>query len=101
VEFSNQFGGKKTALHCCVSQHGIKRLEVFHDNGGAIEAESFSFDKPLRIKVDESEIMGIFADFNAITPLHEDSASKPLPSITSTPLYARLKSLDDREAIFG
>jgi hypothetical protein len=101
VEFSNQFAGKKTALHCCVSQHGIKRLEIFHENGGAIEAEAFSFEKPLNIKANESEIMAIFADFNAITPFHEDSASKPLPCVTSTALYARLKSLDDREAIFG
>jgi hypothetical protein len=101
VEFSNQFGGKKTVLHCCVSQHGIKRIEVFHDNGGVVEAEAFSFEMPLKVKANERDIMAIFADFNAITPLHEDSSAKPLPSITSTSLYARLKSLDDREAILG
>lgn len=101
VEFSNVIGRKRTSLHCHVTQHGISRLELIHDNGGALEAEAFSYNPPLTLTAHVDQLRGAFEDFNNILPSDEDAASVPLPRITATRLFSRLKGLDDAETVAG
>ena len=49
------------------------------------------FTPPLNVNLDQVKLKGIFEDFNCITAADEDATTSPLPTITSTRLYSRLK----------
>ena len=91
VAFCNQVGKNRVQLHLNVIPAGVSRVELIHDNSGVHEAESFVFTPPLNVNLDQVKLKGIFEDFNCITAADEDATTSPLPTITSTRLYSRLK----------
>ncbi len=92
VAFCNQVGKNKVQLHLNVLPAGISRVELIHDTSGAHEAESFAFTPPLRLPQDQGELTRMFEDFNSIIAADDDATTSPLPNLTSTRLYTRLKS---------
>ena len=91
VAFCNQVGTNRVQLHLNVMPTGVSRVELIHDNSGVHEAESFVFTPPLNVLLDQVKLKEIFEDFNFITAADEDATTSPLPTITSTRLYSRLK----------
>ena len=91
VAFCNQLGKNRVQLHLNVVPTGVSRVELIHDNSGVHEAESFVFTPALNVVLDQVELTGIFEDFNCIIAADDDATTSPLPTITSTRLYSRLK----------